>query len=367
MHISTLYIEKLRNLTQVNLDNVGTVNIVFGQNGSGKTSVLEAIYCLGFGRSFRTHQSKQIVQATEEAFTVFAKLKADTADNREHRIGFSRSRTGESQIRIDGESRVRFSELAQYTPVQLITPEGVALVTDGPKARRQFMDWGLFHVEHAQYQHWVNYSRLLKQRNTLLREGKYFSDGGSYWDKELIKAGDALTQARKAYLHSLNEYLAEYTNRFLPDIKFEFKLLPGWSEKYESFEEALVDKLELDTKQGFTSVGPSKAEWLIKADGVDAKERLSRGQLKLLVAALRFVQGDHYKAVTGKQCVYLVDDLPAELDVINQEKLCKALADTKSQVFVTTIEKENLLMHFKNDETRLFHVEHGTVKEITTG
>lgn len=367
MHISTLYIENLRNLSQVQLEQVSNINIVYGQNGSGKTSVLEAIYCLGYGRSFRTHQYKQIVQAERDAFTVFAKLKANKKGSQEHKVGFSRTRNGESKIRVDGDTRNRFSELAQYTPVQLITPEGVSLVTDGPKARRQYMDWGLFHVEQEQYQHWVDYAKLLKQRNALLRTQKYQSDGGSYWDKELVKAGNCLTEARREYLKGLNSFLRDYTKRFLPELEFEFKLLPGWSERYENFEAALKDKLELDLKQGFTSVGPSKAEWQIKADGVDAKERLSRGQLKLLVAALRFVQGDHYKNATSKQCVYLVDDLPAELDYDNQLKLCAALENTQSQVFVTSIEKENLLQHFKNAETRLFHVEHGTVIDKTTG
>lgn len=364
MQIRSLTISNLRNLTNVEIESAGRVNIIYGQNGSGKTSVLEAIYCLGFGRSFRTHQARQIIQAETEAFTVFAKL--DGHDN-ETRVGFQRNRQGISDTRINGERGRRFSELARYVPVQLITPEGVELITDGPKARRQFMDWGLFHVEQSDYAHWVQYSRLLKQRNALLRSGRFMQDGGAFWDKQLAESGAELTNARQRYLNALNEQLNVYCQQFLPDMNFVFKLMPGWSDKFNSLEEALAERLELDLRQGFTSVGPSKAEWQIRVDGADARERLSRGQLKLLMAALRFVQGEHYRQATGTSCIYLIDDLPAELDVDNQAKLCQAIMDTESQVFVTAIDKKNILSHFTAVETRLFHVEQGTILDTTTG
>ncbi|RUO43685.1 DNA replication/repair protein RecF [Aliidiomarina taiwanensis] len=365
MNISSLTISHLRNLSNVEIETTRRVNIVYGQNGSGKTSVLEAIYCLGYGRSFRTHQARQVIQANADAFTIFARLNNE--ESQETRVGFQRTRQGESDTRINGLRGLKFSELARYVPVQLITPEGVELITDGPKARRQFMDWGLFHVEQSEYQHWLAYSRLLKQRNALLRSGRFMQDGGAFWDKQLVAAGEALTRAREAYLAALNEHITEYCQRFLPDMSFAFKLMPGWSERFESFEEALAERLELDLRQGFTSVGPSKAEWQIRVDGADARERLSRGQLKLLMAALRFVQGEHYRQVTGTSCIYLIDDLPAELDVDNQQKLCQAIVDTQSQVFVTAIDKKTILGHFAETETRLFHVEQGTILDTTTG
>lgn len=365
MQIRSLQISNLRNLTAVNIKETGRINIVHGENGSGKTSFLEAIYCLGFGRSFRTHQARQMIQAEAEAFTVFAQL-TDKFNN-DVRVGFGRNRQGETDSRINGERGQRFSELARYVPVQLITPEGVELITDGPKVRRQFMDWGLFHVEQSDYLHWIQYSRFLKQRNALLRTGRFMQDGGTFWDQKLAESGDALTKARQNYLDALNENLNSYCQQFLPEMEFSFKLLPGWAERFASLEEALADRLELDLRQGFTSVGPSKAEWQIRVDGADARERLSRGQLKLLMAALRFVQGEHYRQATGTSCIYLIDDLPAELDVDNQRKLCQAIIDTESQVFVTAIDKKSIFDHFSEAETKLFHVEHGALLETTTG
>ncbi|RUO19168.1 DNA replication/repair protein RecF [Aliidiomarina haloalkalitolerans] len=360
MQINQLVIAHFRNIANAQLEPSQHVNVIYGENGSGKTSVLEAIYTLGFGRSFRTHQVRQVVQDEHEALTLFTRTQ-DSNESDTQKVGFRRFRNGETEIRINGETERKFSALARLMPIQLITPEGVTLVTDGPKERRQYMDWGLFHVEQNYYSHWLTFSRLLKQRNSLLKQRSYHQQGGEYWDQQLALAGEAVTEARVRYLDGLNQKLNKYCQQFLPQYQFEFKLQRGWQEQ-QSLAEALAAKLELDLRQGFTSVGPTKAEWQIRVDGIDARERLSRGQLKLLVAALRLVQSADYFDRLGKRCVILVDDLPAELDAENQQRLCNALLESGSQVFITAIRKEELEHRFKDTEVRLFHVEQGTIK-----
>lgn len=360
MQINQLVIAHFRNIANAQLEPSQRVNVIYGENGSGKTSVLEAIYTLGFGRSFRTHQVRQVVQDEHEALTLFTRTQ-DTNESEAQKVGFRRFRNGETEIRINGETERKFSALARLMPVQLITPEGVTLVTDGPKERRQYMDWGLFHVEQNYYGDWLAFSRLLKQRNSLLKQRTFHQQGGEYWDQQLAIAGEAVTAARARYLEGLNQQLNKYCQQFLPQYQFEFKLLRGWQEQ-QSLAEALAAKLELDLRQGYTSVGPTKAEWQIRVDGVDARERLSRGQLKLLVAALRLVQSADYFDRLGKRCVILVDDLPAELDAENQQRLCNALLESGSQVFITAIRKEELEHRFNDTEVRLFHVEQGTIK-----
>ena len=369
MLVKEITIDKFRNLSNVQLEVAPQINILCGVNGSGKTSLLEAIYCLGFGRSFRTHQIRQLVQDGEDAFTLFAKLHASSSmlnmggstDIEHHRVGYRRFRNGEAQIKVDGETEKRFSKLAKLMPVQLITPESVELITGGPKLRRQFMDWGLFHVEQSFYASWAGYVRLLKQRNALLRQGQHQRQDGAYWDQQLAQAGEEVAEARIAYVSNLNTLLNQYCQRFLPQYDFRFKLIHGWNKEELTLLEALQSKVEVDRKQGFTSVGPHKAEWQIRVDGIDARERLSRGQLKLLVAALRLVQSEDYKLKQGQSCILLVDDLPAELDERNQETLCNALRESGSQIFITAIDESKIKSHFSATETQLFHVEHGTI------
>jgi DNA replication and repair protein RecF len=363
MRLERLYLEKFRNFSLTQLELSSQVNIICGDNGSGKTSLLEAIYCLGFGRSFRTHQVRQMVQDEQDAFTLFALLaqQGHEEDDLQHRVGYRRFRTGEAQVKVDGEVVKRFASLAKLVPVQLITPESVELITGGPKLRRQYMDWGLFHVEQSFFSAWASYVRLLRQRNSLLRQGQYERQGGAFWDKQLVEAGERVASARDNYVAGLNDLLNAYCHRFLPQYDFKFKLNHGWARSEQDFSEALQHRLEQDKKQGFTGVGPHKAEWQIRADGVDARERLSRGQLKLLVAALRLVQGQDYQNHRGESCIYLVDDLPAELDEMNQGKLCSALKDSGSQVFITAIDENKIKSHFSDTESQLFHVEHGAI------
>lgn len=362
MHIHQLVIEHFRNIKRAELNPCPFINLIYGENGSGKTSVLEALYSLGFGRSFRTHQVRQVVQDEQDSYTLFARIQPTEAEQEiQHRIGFRRQRNGETELRLNGQNEHRFSTLARLMPIQLITPEGVELVTDGPKLRRQYMDWGLFHVEQSHYSDWLTFARLLKQRNRLLKERDFDAQGGAFWDKQLAEAGERVTEARLNYLNGLNVRLNYYCHQFLPQYDFQFRLMPGWQEP-QTLAEALQEKLELDKRQGYTSVGPNKAEWQIRADGVDARERLSRGQLKLLVAALRLVQGADYQDRRGQPCVILVDDLPAELDQENQARLCHALVESGSQVFVTAIDKEKIEDRFTATKTQLFHVEHGIIK-----
>lgn len=362
MQLEQLQIERFRNLSSVNLQLAPQINIVCGANGSGKTSLLEAIYCLGFGRSFRTHQVRQIVQDEQDAFTLFARLHEHVGGElTQHKVGYRRYRSGEAQIKVNGEVEKRFAALAKLVPVQLITPESVELITGGPKLRRQFMDWGLFHVEQSFYPAWAGYVRLLKQRNALLRQGQHSSQGGNYWDEQLALAGEQVADAREVYVEGLNSLLNEYCQRFLPQYDFKFKLNHGWPRHDQGLLEALRNKLDVDRKQGFSSVGPHKAEWQIRVDGVDARERLSRGQLKLLVSALRLVQGQDYSRRRGASCILLVDDLPAELDEQNQHILCTALKESGSQVFITAIDEKKIKPHFCDTKTQLFHVERGTI------
>ncbi|RUO26977.1 DNA replication/repair protein RecF [Aliidiomarina minuta] len=361
MRFERLNIEHFRNFSGAQLEMAPQVNIICGPNGSGKTSFLEAVYCLGFGRSFRTHQIRQLVKDEQDAFTLFAQLQSDSDEPETHKIGYRRFRNGDTQIKVDGDKAAKFASLARLVPVQLITPESVELITGGPKLRRQFMDWGLFHVEQSFHSAWSGYVRLLKQRNSLLRQGQYEKQGGAYWDEQLAASGELVAAFRQSYVEGLNALLNEYCHRFLPQYDFKFKLNHGWLREEHSLQQALQQRLEQDKKQLFTGVGPHKAEWQIKADGVDARERLSRGQLKLLVSALRLVQGRDYQSHRGQACVFLVDDLPAELDEFNQRELCNALIDSGSQVFITAIDEKKITPHFSDTDNRLFHVEHGTI------
>ncbi|RUO59081.1 DNA replication/repair protein RecF [Pseudidiomarina insulisalsae] len=360
MYIDALALTHFRNFEQAKLAPGRQVNLFIGENGSGKTSLLESIYCLGSGRSFRPGNYKQLVQHGNQSFTVFAKI--DNGSGRLHTLGFQRDISGEVKLRIDGETSRKFAPMAKLVPAQLMTPETVELVLGGPKVRRQFIDWGVFHVEHSFIEDWTRFSHILKQRNSLLKR-KRLSDENVYWDEKFASYGQRVAEQRAAYLTSFEPVLVERLKHFLPQYTFKFQLKWGWDSAL-SLTEALKQHAEADLRYGHSTVGPHKAELRILANGEDVKNVLSRGQLKLLVAALKVVQGEYLTSKTGVQCIYLVDDITAELDTSSQHKFCEALLATNAQLFVSAINKGELPDIIKRADTKMFHVEHGTVKEL---
>src|SRR5690554_2750273 len=359
MYLESLTITNFRNFATASITPSQTLNIISGANGSGKTSLIEAIYCLGFGRSFRPGTFRQLIQNEETKFTVFARVTEQSGAK--HQVGYQRDVGGDVQLRIDQAKEKRFSALARLVPVQLMTPESIDLVLGGPKVRRQFIDWGVFHVEHSFYNDWLNFTKLLKHRNSLLKMKRFHSEH-VYWDEQFSQFGELIHQHRSSYLSDFLPVLSERLKDFLPMYTFDFSLRAGW-EKGISLHDALTKHRDQDLRYGHSTAGPHKAELKILANGEDVRNLLSRGQLKLLVAALKLVQGEYLQHKTGVQCIYLVDDITAELDTKSQEKFCGALVASNSQVFVSAINGRDVHELLKTKDTKMFHVEHGTVKE----
>ena len=171
MSLSRLLIKDFRNIEDADLALSPGFNFLVGANGSGKTSVLEAIYTLGHGRAFRSLQIGRVIRHEQESFVLHGRLQGQ---EREISIGLTKDKQGDSKVRIDGTDGHKVAELAHLMPMQLITPEGFTLLNGGPKYRRAFLDWGCFHNEAGFFTAWSNLKRLLKQRNAALRQvGRY--------------------------------------------------------------------------------------------------------------------------------------------------------------------------------------------------
>ncbi|WP_417349331.1 DNA replication/repair protein RecF [Ferrimonas sp.] len=349
MALSQLRLTHFRNIEAADLQPAGGLNLIHGANGSGKTSVLEAIWFLGLGRSFRSLQSHRVIQYQQDAFTLFARIG-------DERVGLQRNRQGEAEVRINGERPERMAELAKLLPLQLITPESFALLLDGPKARREYIDWGAFHSDPQFHLVWARCRRLLKQRNQLLRN-QVEDRQIAIWDKQLAQYSQTLTEMRRSWVNSLNGVLEGIIGTFLPQVPVRVSFSQGWDSKSD-IEQLLTEQLQRDKQLGYTVSGPHKADLRLRVNNIPVQDVLSRGQLKLLVCALKIAQGVLLSKQHNKQCIYLVDDLASELDAEKRTLLLRQLEQTGSQVFVTAIDPEQLTMI---GWQRKFHVEHGKV------
>mgnify|MGYP003655346920 CR=1 FL=1 len=359
MSLSRITIGSFRNITSASLQPGDGLNLIYGQNGSGKTSILEAIYFLGMGRSFRSHLSQRVINHDDDKLTLFAHLiDAD----RDCKIGLRRHRSGEIEVKIDGEKVKRLSTLAETLPIQVITPESFSLLFEGPKARRQFIDWGAFHSDPHFYQAWVNTRKVLKQRNQLLRNQSSYNQI-QFWDKELVRYAEQVTDIRNQYVDSLNVLLKGIIGVFLPQIDIKVSFTRGWDSKTD-FAQLLENQYSRDLAAGNTGSGPHKADLRLRVGNLPAQDALSRGQLKLLVCALRIAQGKLLKQQLDKNSIYLVDDLPSELDAQHRQLLLQQLTETGAQIFVTAIDPQAIVDSLSSPPNRMFHVEQGLVTVI---
>ena len=367
-------------MRRVSLDGLQRINIIFGQNGSGKTSLLEAIHLLGLGRSFRSSRIAPLIHHDMDQALVFGEIEG--AGGLGQSLGLTKTRSGDQQLRLDKRPVAGRAELARVLPLQLLDAESFSLVDGGPKPRRQFMDWGVFHVKHPFMEHWSRAQRALKQRNSLLRgaargagDGRMRGEarpdlvtgGLAAWDAELIQSALVVDELRRAYLDLLLPHLHRVLGRFpeLPPIQLHYRR--GWRHDC-ALEDALKASLPRDRELGFSQVGPHRATLDISIDGRPAVEVLSRGQQKLAVAALRLAQGACMAEQTGTRGVYLVDDLPAELDSRHRQTLCRLLDELGSQVFITSVDADVMEgaalrgVWSNQDEVRRFHVEQGVYR-----
>jgi DNA replication and repair protein RecF len=359
MLIRRLQVNNVRNLGRVSLDAFKTINLFFGINGSGKTSLLESIHFLLMGRSFRHSQFKPLLREGEEESVVFGDLVDE--QSRKLALGVSRRREGKPTIRLDTVKLQTLAELIQIAPVQVLNNDSFEMLVGGPSLRREFLDWGLFHVEPRFLPLWRLAQRALKQRNSLIRHGKIDRPQLELWSREYARYGEELDVLRAAYFLTLaarcKSTLAELSS--VVSDSLEIAYYRGWA-KDQPLEALLVDGVDNDLRQGFTRSGPHRADLRVTVGVNAAADVLSRGQLKIAVAAFYLAQASLVREVTGKRSIFLVDDLAAELDRHHRQRFCAQLEQMGQQVFVTCIEPNDLGDCWK-ESPALFHVEQGRV------
>jgi DNA replication and repair protein RecF len=364
--IKRLQIGGVRNLEKVEIDDCGSVNVFTGANGSGKTSILESIFILARARSFRSHKLGPVINHLATRCVVFGELQDQST------IGVMRSRNDQQLFKINGNPVHTASQLAELLPLQLINAETFSLLEGGPSVRRQFLDWGVFHVEPEFLFHWRRIQKAIKHRNSLLRRGavnnRYGAENGRIidselapWDTELVQCAEAVDAMRAAYIRRLQPHFLHLLNVLVALDKPEILYRRGWPEDL-SLSQVLERDKQRDLQHGNTHSGPQRADLDVRVGGRPAEDVLSRGQEKLLACALMLAQGVLLHELTGKTCIYLVDDLPAELDRQHRQTLCQQLSAMRSQVFVTATDPDSLRDCWPTGSTtKWFHVEHGQV------
>jgi DNA replication and repair protein RecF len=332
MILSQLHIHSLRSITQARIDLHPRCNIFVGKNGSGKTSLLEAIYMLGTGHSFRTREITPVIQDGQESLTVFSKTDDGST------ISLQKSRSNPTVILRNQAPCKRASELAYSLPCLLLYQDIFQIMDAGPAVRRSLLDWGLFHVKPEYLVTLNEYRKILKQRNALLRQNAPRSQFVP-WDNLLVTYALQLHALRSEYISRLSlefkRFLVELTGTAC-DIQY----YNGWDKRDRSLNlhDVLNAQFASDQQRQYTQAGPHQADLLFRSADYKASQILSRGQQKICLIALKLAQS----CLLAKPCLYLLDDITAELDEAHVQRLLQSLLSVEGQLFITCINKEAL-------------------------
>ena len=354
MPLGSFRAERFRCLTAIELELDPKANLFIGPNASGKTSLLEAAFFLSRGRSFRSRRREALITYGSEAFILAAQTATALAPVP---LGVRASRV-DTEWRVGGAPASGIADLAEQFPAQVIDPEVHKLLEEGPGRRRRYLDWGVFHVEHGFLANWRRYHQALRQRNAALKDEAQ-DDALAVWEKELAFSGEMLATSRDTYLARMAVPLARIGQALL-DLPITLLHHRGWNAD-QPLLDALGRDRARDRRYRATQLGPHRSDIAVQVGDRPAKDRVSRGQQKLVAAALMLAQLEIQEAEKPGRSALLLDDPAAELDGENLGRLMTLVRNVPAQLWVTSLRPEiaDLLA-----AGRVFHVKHGEITEI---
>lgn len=356
MRLVELRAERLRLFDQLELSLGEGFSVFTGPNGSGKTSILEAVYLLSHGRSFRATGRDALTQMGSSGFSVFGRVCSEQSGT-ERRLGLAR-RSGRLEARVDGEE-APLGTLVRSCAAVCFEPGSHALISGAADERRAFADWGVFHVEQDFLTVWRRYQRALRQRNVLLREAAP-ADEYVPWEHEMALSGERIAALREAYFLRLQPHLAVILSDFLGELgDFELAVDRGWASDLPLAETLESNRLR-DRERGHSSRGPHRADFSLSFDQAPRREHLSRGQEKLCALALVLAQARLFAEDAGEWPVMCLDDLASELDRAHFAEAVRLVRESGAQVLLTATELPTALRDSVGP-LAVFHVEHGRI------
>lgn len=352
MSLAFASVENVRCIEKAVLDLHPGQNLIHGPNGSGKSSLLEALFLLGRGRSFRTRNTERVIRHGCPQLVVFGRLTGEP----QRSVGVQASRGSPTVGKIGGALVQSLAELSQVFPVQVIDPGVHKLVEEGAPRRRRWMDWAVFHVEPGFVELWSRYQRTLRQRNAALRSEP---QQALAWEPELIRLGESLAQSRRSLIEQLQPYWRE-TIRALTGSEIDLLYSQGWPRDV-CLADAVRQSRARDEARGLTHSGPHRADIHLRLAGTPVREVVSRGQQKLIAAAMILAQLKMLHGVFLATPTLLLDDPAAELDPGHLEAFIGEVRRLRCQLVITAIGANAGAF---GTPDRLFHVEQGRVRPV---
>lgn len=357
LHIQEISLQAFRNLEPLHIQPTTGINVFYGDNAQGKTNFLESIYFCALGRSLRGKQEQQLIRFDAHE----SHIRLDVVrSHRTDRIDVHLKRDEKKGIAINGIAVRRLGELFGTMYAVIFSPEDLSLIKEGPAERRRFLDMELCQMSQVYFYDLQQYTRILRQRNTLLKkikENTKLSDTLSVWDTQLAQCGEKIIAARSAFLARLDE-ISALCHEKLTGGKDTLKTLYKPNCEQGQLEKRLQRSLERDIAFGSTQVGPHKDDILFLVNGKEVRQFGSQGQQRTTALSARLAEITLIEEMTGEKPILLLDDVLSELDENRQRYLMQSIEGLQSFLTCTGIE-DSIRRYVQTDN--LFYVQNGRI------
>jgi len=331
-------------------------NVIHGDNGAGKSNLLEAIYYIGALKSFRGAKTDDLIALGSDAALLDASLEAGPAP---HRLRIEIGRSERRRVLLDGKRPRSTSVWHQTVRMVLFHPGDLVLATGSPDKRRAFLDRMLEQMDPIYASTLATYEKALRSRNRLLKEERADRRSVRAYDALLSKAGGVIGQARRHLIDDLAPRVVRaFTDVFAGDTQLGVRYLPRVEPTEQAIAEALERAFDKDRARGFTADGPHGDDLELRLHEVGARHHGSQGQHRTIVLALKTAELDLLTERTGRVPILLLDDVSSELDRRRNRRFFEILSHAGGQVFLTTTHPEFILLE---DDRVDFHVDAGRV------
>jgi DNA replication and repair protein RecF len=364
MYLKKIELKNFRNYEEEAVEFHQKVNIITGKNAQGKTNLLESMYIMSLGKSFRTSKDTEMIGFDRE----FCRAKSiSVKDGRELEIEITIGKEGKS-AKINGMKTAKNIDLLENVYMVVFSPEDLKIVKDEPEKRRKFIDRELCQLKPVYYRNLGRYKKILQQRNSLLKQPEVEEDVIAVWDESLAEYGAKIILERKRFIEKINvisrEISRSITNgREATEIFYEsnVELRDTYEEQKEYLKNILIRNLKNDILRRSTSAGPHKDDLKICVEGIDIRHFGSQGQQRTAALSLKLAEIQLIKEETKVSPVLLLDDVMSELDAERQTFLIHSLEEV--QLFITAAElSEEVKKKLPDGDT--FLVEKGKVSRL---
>ena len=362
MRIDRLYFEYFRNLKTQHIDPSAGINIIWGENGQGKTNLLEGIYLFSHLKSFRGAGNIDLIHPQSDNARIVATINRSLVSRQ---LDVKIRANGRSFL-LDGKKPRPIESLLDALRAILFAPDELYPLRTLPSARRSLIDRGIFQRDPSYLARAIEYDRVLKQRNRLLREHAR-ADLLRPWTEQLIQSGAKIRQARQFFVEELQPHLQQVHELLSGEREVVELLYPVVAENIRQHEDLLVAELRdgqpREIRLGLTCAGPHRDDPVFTINGAAVRHVASQGQWRTLILSFKMALMYLLHERIGAWPVLLFDDMSAELDATRQERLFSLLASCKAQVFVTTTDPHPFLRF----DSAAIHSLHMTAGEIHPG